>query len=79
MKKIFDEKSIATLLLNYTTLCGNLQLQAMTENKDHPELLQTSMTVAEHEAMIRTFAAMIEENNQALLAHLEHLGILSND
>lgn len=79
MKKVFDEQAIATHLLNYATLCGELQMKSISENKNDPKLLQAAMAAADHEAMIRTLAAMFEENNQALLEHFELLGILPKE
>lgn len=71
-----DDKTIATLLLEYGNLSSELQLKAFNENFNNKEMLQSLMLTADHEAMIRTFASMIERNNQVLLMHLEKLGVL---
>lgn len=74
-----DDKTIATLLLEYGNLSSELQLKAFNENFNNKEMLQSLMLTADHEAMIRTFASMIERNNQVLLMHLEKLGVLPKE
>lgn len=74
-----DDKTIATLLLEYGNLSSELQLKAFNENFNNKEMLQSLMLTADHEALIRTFASMIERNNQVLLMHLEKLGVLPKE
>lgn len=62
----------------HNAISGKL-INEVIQNKDllnNPENLKAALNVAKEEAIIRTVAKMIEENNAALLKDLKNLGVI---
>lgn len=63
-------------LATYATKNEDLVLEAYKQNLPDSQQLADARAIAGEEAMIHTFAAMIEENNQVWLKPLKQLGVL---
>lgn len=69
---------IAVSLAEHAAINGELTLKAFEQNHDNVQDLKAAKDLAAEEAMIRTVAAMMERNNQALMQHLKKFGVLQD-